>query len=64
MRGSFDYDFEINERVYLNLPDSDIYLVTDVRFSFSQGVLYEIMDSSAQTFIVRDFEITKEKQVI
>ena len=64
MRGVFDYDFEINERVYLNLPESDIYLVTDVRFSFSQGVLYEIMDSNAQTFIVRGFEITKEKQVI
>lgn len=55
--------FEIGQEVFLNLPDSDAFIVTDYIYRHSNGYLiYELMDNAGRRNNFAAYELTTEKK--
>jgi len=61
---TLDIKYDIGERVFYALPDSDIGIVTDVTYRLSSNIIwYHVTFNPVNGEIpCRDFELTKEKQ--
>ena len=62
----FESVFEIGERVYYNLPDSDQGVVTDVTYRVSSGLVWYYVTFTPDRGEVpcRDFELSRDKIVV
>jgi hypothetical protein len=62
----FESKFEIGEKIYHVLPESPVGIIVDVTYRHSTGIVYyEIQwDPEQNSTICREFELTREKNVI
>jgi hypothetical protein len=59
----FKAAFELGEAVFLNVPDSDEYLVSNIFFdALSQLVQYEILGSSGMKEVYNYLDLTRDKK--
>lgn len=65
MTATFSHKYEIGQRLYINLPESDPYLVTDVTYSkLYNSVEYELMNNMGTRDRYLEHELVTEKVIV
>lgn len=60
-----DPKFEIGQKVYYNLPEGEVGLVTEIEYLLSSGLIwYHVSFGPRAAIACLDFELSTEKKVI
>lgn len=66
MKTTLEFKFQIGERVYYNLPEGPVGIITDITWRHTTGIIcyYVTFDPQCGEIACRDWELSREPVLV